>query len=131
MEKTEAVGKLKKAGYQVQFDSSIVSVLLPAKANVHQEIKKLRAFLKEMGYDSSFGIKQVRDGSCREESKPEQGMAETRLEEEEQNLKEEPDLEERNSEEGTNLTESEAAHEEKEAELEAGRQFSLEDFGLS
>ena len=31
MEKTEAVSKLKKAGYQVQFDSSVVTVLLTKK----------------------------------------------------------------------------------------------------
>ena len=42
MEKTEAIGRLKKAGYQVQFDSSIVSVLLPAGVNTNQEIRKLR-----------------------------------------------------------------------------------------
>lgn len=66
MEKTQAVGKLKKAGYQVQFDSSIVSILLPPKANINQEIKKLRAFLQEIGYDASFGIKQVRDTSHEE-----------------------------------------------------------------
>ena len=60
MEKTEAVSKLKKAGYQVQFDSSIVTVLLKKKANVTQEIKKLKSYLQEIGYNASFGIKQVR-----------------------------------------------------------------------
>jgi len=59
MEKTEAVNKLKKAGYQVQFDSSVVTVLLEKKANVTQEIKKLKSYLQEIGYDASFGVKQL------------------------------------------------------------------------
>ena len=60
MEKTEAVNKLKKAGYQVQFDSSVVTVLIEKKANVTQEIKKLKSYLQEIGYDASFGVKQIR-----------------------------------------------------------------------
>jgi len=60
MEKTEAVNRLKKAGYQVQFDSSVVTVLLEKKANVTQEIKKLKSYLQEIGYDASFGVKQIR-----------------------------------------------------------------------
>ena len=59
MEKTEAVIKLKKAGYQVQFDSSVVTVLLEKKVNVTQEIKKLKSYLQEIGYDASFGVKQL------------------------------------------------------------------------
>ena len=60
MEKTEAVNRLKKAGYQVQFDSSVVTVLIEKKANVTQEIKKLKSYLQEIGYDASFGVKQIR-----------------------------------------------------------------------
>ena len=60
MEKTEAVNRLKKAGYQVQFDSSVVTVLLEKKVNVTQEIKKLKSYLQEIGYDASFGVKQIR-----------------------------------------------------------------------
>jgi len=59
MEKTEAVNRLKKAGYQVQFDSSVVTILIEKKANVTQEIKKLKSYLQEIGYDASFGIKQL------------------------------------------------------------------------
>lgn len=59
MEKTEAVNRLKKAGYQVQFDSSVVTVLLEKKVNVTQEIKKLKSYLQEIGYDASFGVKQL------------------------------------------------------------------------
>ena len=60
MEKTEAVNRLKKAGYQVQFDSSVVTVLIEKKANVTQEIKKLKSYFQEIGYDASFGVKQIR-----------------------------------------------------------------------
>lgn len=59
MEKTEVVNRLKKAGYQVQFDSSVVTVLLEKKVNVTQEIKKLKSYLQEIGYDASFGVKQL------------------------------------------------------------------------
>ena len=67
MEKTEAVGRLKKAGYQVQFDSSIVSVLLPAGVNTNREIRKLRQFLREIGYEASFGVRQIKESSIQEE----------------------------------------------------------------
>ncbi len=67
MEKTEAVGRLKKAGYQVQFDSSIVSVLLPAGVNTNQEIRKLRQFLRGIGYEASFGVRQIKESSIQEE----------------------------------------------------------------
>ncbi len=66
MEKTEAVNKLKKAGYQVQFDSSIVTVLLEKNTSLTQEIKKLKAYFKEIGYDASFCIKQQKKGSIPE-----------------------------------------------------------------
>ena len=46
MEKTEAVNRLKKAGYQVQFDSSVVTVLLEKRANITQEIKKIKSYLQ-------------------------------------------------------------------------------------
>ena len=59
MEKTEAVNKLKKAGYQVQFDSSVVTVLLEKSKNISQEIKKIRAYLQEIGYHASFGVARV------------------------------------------------------------------------
>ena len=73
MEKTEAVSKLKKAGYQVQFDSSVVTVLLSKKINVTQEIKKIKAYLNEIGYDASFGIKQLKEDGDSTETKVEIG----------------------------------------------------------
>ena len=114
MEKTEAVNKLKKAGYQVQFDSSIVTVLLEKKANVTQEIKKLKSYLQEIGYDASFGVKQIRGEELT-------SGKETITLESEETLKEKEEL--------TLETEELAA--EKEESLEIGKQFSLEDFGIS
>lgn len=71
MEKTEAVNKLKKAGYQVQFDSSVVTVLLEKEKSVAQEIKKLKSFFKEIGYDASFCVKQQRKGDFFEKTEVE------------------------------------------------------------
>ena len=68
MEKTEAVNKLKKAGYQVQFDSSVVTVLLEKNKNFTQEIKKIRVYLSEIGYDASFGVKQIKDDSIQDKN---------------------------------------------------------------
>ena len=71
MEKTEAANKLKKAGYQVQFDSSVVTVLLDKKLNITQEIKKIKSFLQEIGYDASFGVKQIKDDSVQNKKEQE------------------------------------------------------------
>ena len=105
MEKTEAVNKLKKAGYQVQFDSSVVTVLLEKKMNVTQEIKKLKSYFQEIGYDASFGVKQMKDDSVQEKN----GVSE----------KKDVVLEKRET------------LPEKEEIFEVGEQFSLEDFGIN
>ena len=119
MEKIEAVNKLKKAGYQVQFDSSVVTVLLSKRLNVTQEIKKIKSFLNEIGYDASFGIKQLKEDSSLE-SKYDVEEAVVEVDETEV-LKAE-------------LEETEAAKVEVDSldsEVEIGEQFSLEDFGIS
>ncbi len=119
MEKIEAVNKLKKAGYQVQFDSSVVTVLLSKRLNVTQEIKKIKSFLQEIGYDASFGIKQLKEDSSLE-SKYDVEEAVVEVDETEV-LKAE-------------LEETEAAKVEVDSldsEVEIGEQFSLEDFGIS
>jgi len=59
MDKQEAVGRLEKEGYRVQFDSSVVTVLLPGCSHTAQEQKKLKNFLKEIGYHASFGIRHT------------------------------------------------------------------------
>ncbi len=128
MEKTEAVNKLKKAGYQVQFDSSIVTVLLEKRANITQEIKKLKAYLQEIGYDASFGIKQIKDDSCSERkdsiSQNEESVQES--------VKD-------SFEQGETFKQIKMIDQEESSEYsldfeeipEFGKQFSLEDFGIS
>lgn len=116
MEKTEAVSKLRKAGYQVQFDSSIVTVLLKKKANVTQEIKKLKSYLQEIGYDASFGVKQIRGEE---------------LTDEDEKLMLEDDLTPTVDQEADMTLETEELTTESEEKWEIGEQFSLEDFGIS
>lgn len=113
MEKTEAVNKLKKAGYQVQFDSSVVTVLLEKRASITQEIKKLRSYLQEIGYDASFGVKQMKDDSVSD--KDEVVLKKEKLPVQEY-------VEEVNEQE---------PKVEVEENWEIGEQFSLEDFGIS
>ena len=122
MEKIEAVNKLKKAGYQVQFDSSVVTVLISKRLNVAQEIKKIKSYLHEIGYDASFGIKQTKEDSSQESNKEVVvDYSTTEIED-------------------TNATEAEVKeidvvdNEEvfsTDTEVEIGEQFSLEDFGIS
>ena len=118
MEKTEAVAKLKKAGYQVQFDSSVVTVILPAKGNINQELKKLKSFFAEIGYDSSFGIKQSKKSDGNEPDEIVETMEVGQEEKEIEMLPEDV------------ITDSGFMEEEVEV-LEIGEQFSLEDFGIS
>ena len=119
MEKTEAVNKLKKAGYQVQFDSSVVTVLLSKRLNVTQEIKKIKSFLNEIGYDASFGIKQLKEDSSLDVKYDELDEVATEVE----------DMEAVKTE----VEETEVVSEEVslDSEVEIGEQFSLEDFGIS
>ena len=105
MEKTEAVNRLKKAGYQVQFDSSVVTVLLEKNKNISQEIKKIRVYLQEIGYHASFGVKQVKNDSIPEKKDDIEPKIEKSSEKEEKSVKEEI--------------------------IEVGEQFSLEDFGIN
>ena len=120
MEKTEAVNRLKKAGYQVQFDSSVVTVVLPAKTNVSQEIKKLKSFFEEIGYDSSFGIKYSKKKSSGEQSESRESEV----------LMRENDADGFEMQEDGGTGENGIVAEEAEL-LEIGEQFSLEDFGIS
>ena len=112
MEKTEAVNRLKKAGYQVQFDSSVVTVLLEKRANITQEIKKIKSYLQEIGYDASFGVKQMKDDSVQVKN--------------DVVLKQEKFVQEQIED----VLEQEMNFESEET-LEIGEQFSLEDFGIS
>ncbi len=105
MEKTEAVNKLKKAGYQVQFDSSVVTVLVEKNKNISQEIKKIRTYLQEVGYHASFGVKQTKGDDSLEKKEV---------------FKQE-----------NVLIQEEKQDSEMEEVFEVGEQFSLEDFGIN
>ena len=120
MEKTEVVTKLKKAGYQVQFDSSVVTVILPEKANTNQEIKRLKAFLTEIGYDSSFGVKQSRKKAAKAQDKNTDFLVEK-----EENVEETTELA------ADHFSENSDSMTEEMEMVEIGEQFSLEDFGIS
>ena len=119
MEKTEVASRLKKAGYQVQFDSSIITVILPMKVNTNQEIKKLKAFFSEIGYNSSFGIKQTKEKTM-----------DLKEEIEEETVMSEGEAIEASNVELSFENDMKSGFEEPEI-VEIGEQFSLEDFGIS
>jgi len=126
MEKSEAANRLKKAGYQVQFDASVVTVILPTKVNRNQEIKKLHGFFEEIGYHASFGVKQIKGSNVEEKEKVHE-FEELRVQEFE--------IEE-GKEEKSKHTESAFEYSKEKTEdvfeqVEIGEQFSLEDFGIS
>ena len=122
MEKLEAVNKLKKAGYQVQFDSSVVTVLISKRLNVASEIKKLKSFLTEIGYNASFGVKQTKEDRSLD------GKQKVDMDASIMNA-EVADVEETEVEEMQQVEEKET--ESIDMEVEIGEQFSLEDFGIS
>ena len=126
MEKSEAANRLKKAGYQVQFDASVVTVILPAKVNRNQEIKKLHGFFEEIGYHASFGIRQTKGNSTDENIWE-------KSEEEKFNTVAEQTVEKKSGESlAMDMKESvDTEPQERFPEVEIGEQFSLEDFGIS
>ncbi len=63
MTKDEAKIKLRKEGYNVVDDNSVVTVLIAADASISKTVKEVEAKLKACGYEASFAVKQVADGS--------------------------------------------------------------------
>ena len=59
--KAETLQRLKKMGMIVADDQSIVTVLLPNEVAFENGLKDVRQKLKELGYDSSFCVKQSKD----------------------------------------------------------------------
>ena len=53
MEKTEALNKLKKAGYQVQFDSSVVTILLSKNQN---SVERCQNYAISISFEPSQAI---------------------------------------------------------------------------
>ncbi len=62
MTKEEAKSKLRKAGYQVVDDNSVVTVLLPKDLPFKSNLNDIRKKLTDMGYKASFSVRQLRDG---------------------------------------------------------------------
>ena len=66
MTKDEAKHKLRKEGYNVVDDNSVVTVLIPVDASVPKTVKEIEDKLKAYGYEASFAVKQVADGKAME-----------------------------------------------------------------
>ena len=60
MTKEEAKQKLKKSGYNVIDDNSVVTVVIAPEMSIKNAIKDVKAKLNMWGYESSFGIKQLK-----------------------------------------------------------------------
>lgn len=64
--KAEVLQRLKKMGMIVADDQSIVTVLLPKEVAFETGLKDVRQKLKDLGYESSFCVKQSKDGVLQE-----------------------------------------------------------------
>lgn len=58
MTKEEAKQKLRKSGYNVIEDNSVVTVLISPDSNMKNVIRDIKEKLYSWGYDASFGVKQ-------------------------------------------------------------------------
>ena len=56
--KEEAREKIKKAGYNVVDDNSVLTILIPEKASVKNTVKAVKELLLKIDYQASFGVKQ-------------------------------------------------------------------------
>lgn len=56
--KEEAKNKLKKAGYNVVDDNSVLAILISEKASVKNTVKSVKELLLKLDYQASFGVKQ-------------------------------------------------------------------------
>ena len=56
--KEEAKAALKKAGYNVVDDNSVITVLIKEDQSIKKVVGKVRELLLGMDYHSSFGVKQ-------------------------------------------------------------------------
>lgn len=59
--KEEAMNKLKKAGYNVVDDNSVLTILIPKEDNVKNVVKKISELFQKIEYKASFGVKQHMD----------------------------------------------------------------------
>jgi hypothetical protein len=71
MSKEEAVLILEKAGYTAKVENSVV--IAKVEKFSQKEFDKVRKILREAGYNSSFGVKNWKEGG---KGVPEEGKAE-------------------------------------------------------
>ena len=60
MTKEEARQKLKKSGYNVIDDNSVVTVVIDPEVSIKNALKDVKSKLNAWGYDASFGIRQLK-----------------------------------------------------------------------
>ncbi len=63
MTKEEAKSRLRKAGYTVSDDNSVVTVIISPDKAVKGVVKEVRDMLKSYGYEASFAVRQLRDAT--------------------------------------------------------------------
>ena len=147
MTKDEAKIKLRKEGYNVVDDNSVVTGLIAADASVSKTVKNVEAKLKELGYEASFAVKQVADGSAIQTDEPDEDAADD-VAETAQDQDTEDVAEDTAADGGSDVTEAQAEAEdnadqaeeddsgyldEEDSDMlltEEAVQFSLDDFGL-
>jgi len=56
--KEEAKAKLRKAGYTVVDDNSVITVVISDKGNIKNTVKTVKELFLKIDYNASFGVKQ-------------------------------------------------------------------------
>ncbi len=75
MTKDEAKIRLRKEGYNVVDDNSVVTVLITPDTSLKNTVKEVESKLKALGYDASFSVRQVADAAMSEAHKASEGPA--------------------------------------------------------
>lgn len=57
--KDEAKAKLRKAGYSVVDDNSVITILVPEKTNIKNVVKNVKELFLKNDYQASFGVRQT------------------------------------------------------------------------
>ena len=65
--KEEAKSGLRKAGYYVVDDNSVITVLIQANGNLKKTVSDVRELLYGMDYHASFSVKQIAEATVNEE----------------------------------------------------------------
>ncbi|MBO4845866.1 MAG: hypothetical protein J5525_06100 [Lachnospiraceae bacterium] len=65
--KEEAKSGLRKAGYYVVDDNSVITVLIQANGNLKKTVSDVRELLYGMDYHASFSVKQIAEAVTNEE----------------------------------------------------------------